>query len=45
MKESYREKMKAYVENGGTLAATFRTSVKNEDNTGYTESLPAGRCV
>lgn len=42
MKESYREKMKAYVENGGTLAATFLTSVKNEDNTGYTESLPAG---
>ncbi len=31
-----------YVAEGGTLAATFLTSVKNEDNIGYTDVLPAG---
>ena len=42
MRESYRQKMKEYVKNGGTLIATFLTSVKNVDNTGYIENLPAG---
>lgn len=42
LRKEYREKFKAYVSNGGTLIATFLTSVKNEDNVGYTESLPAG---
>lgn len=42
MQESYRQKMKEYVKQGGTLVATFLTSVKNVDNTGYIESLPAG---
>ena len=39
---SYRDKIRHYVENGGTVLATFLTSVKTVDNTGYTESLPAG---
>ena len=42
LRKEYREKLKAYVEKGGTLVATFLTGVKNEDNVGYTESLPAG---
>jgi beta-galactosidase len=37
-----RSKFHSYVEQGGTLLATFLTSVKNRDNRGYTESLPAG---
>ena len=40
--KEYREKFKSYVEAGGTLLATFLSSAKNEDNVGYTESLPAG---
>lgn len=42
LRKEYRDKMKEYVRQGGTLFATFLTSVKDEDNTGYTESLPAG---
>lgn len=42
LRKEYREKLKDYVRNGGHLIATFLTSVKNEDNVGYTESLPAG---
>ncbi len=38
----YRDKLKDYVARGGHLMATFLTSVKNEDNVGYTETLPAG---
>lgn len=38
----FQKKLKDYVENGGTLLATFLTSAKNEDNVGYTDSLPAG---
>jgi beta-galactosidase len=37
-----RHKLKNFVQEGGVLAATFLTSVKNEDNIGYTETLPAG---
>lgn len=37
-----QEKFKKYVSNGGTLIATFLTSVKNEDNVGYCDVLPAG---
>ncbi len=37
-----REKLKQYVKQGGTLLATFLTGVKNEDNVGYTDTLPAG---
>jgi Beta-galactosidase len=35
-------KLKAYVANGGTLIATFLTSVKNKDNVAHQQSLPAG---
>lgn len=42
LKKEYREKLKTYVKQGGRLIATFLTSVKNEDNVGYTQSLPAG---
>jgi beta-galactosidase len=37
-----RPKFHDYVKKGGTILATFLTSVKNRDNVGYTESLPAG---
>lgn len=40
--ESMRRKIKKYAENGGTVVCTFLTSVKNEDNAGDTQSLPAG---
>lgn len=40
--EAFQKKVSTYVEEGGTLLATFLTSVKNEDNVGYTTSLPAG---
>jgi beta-galactosidase len=42
LKKTYRKKLKDYVKQGGILIATFLTSVKNEDNVGYTETLPAG---
>ncbi len=42
MKRSVQEKLRSYVEQGGILITTFLTSVKNEYNTGYTDSLPAG---
>lgn len=38
----FQDKLRRYVENGGILLATFLTSAKNEDNVGYTDSLPAG---
>jgi beta-galactosidase len=37
-----QERLKKYVAEGGILIATFLTSVKNEDNVGYTDILPAG---
>ena len=42
MPPNQQEKVKRFVEQGGTVVATFLTSVKNEDNVGYTQSLPAG---
>lgn len=42
LEEKYREKLKAYVSQGGILIGTFLTSVKNKDSVGYTETLPAG---
>ncbi len=42
LSQEHQKKLGQYVERGGTLVATFLTSVKNEDNVGYTESLPAG---
>lgn len=42
MSPEQQEKVRHYVEQGGTVVATFLTSVKNEDNVGYTQSLPAG---
>lgn len=42
MTQATQEKIRGYVEQGGTVVATFLTSVKNEDNVGYTVSLPAG---
>lgn len=38
----FQQKLRDYVEQGGVLLATFLTSAKNEDNVGYTDSLPAG---
>lgn len=40
--EQDKERLKTYVQNGGNLVATFLSSVKNRDNIGYTETLPAG---
>lgn len=40
--EEQRDKVRAYVKNGGTVLSTIVTSVKNADNIGYTETLPAG---
>lgn len=42
LREEYRRKLKDYAAGGGCLIATFLTGVKNGDNVGYTESLPAG---
>jgi len=42
LRREYREKIKNYVRSGGTVLATFLTSVKDEHNTGWIESLPAG---
>ncbi len=42
MPNRMRDKLKAFVQNGGVLVATFLTSIKNKDNIGYTETLPAG---
>lgn len=42
MSRRQQERVRSYVEQGGTVIATFLTSVKNEDNVGYTDSLPAG---
>lgn len=42
IREKYRRKLKDYAAGGGCLIATFLTGVKNGDNVGYTESLPAG---
>jgi beta-galactosidase len=42
LSQEHREKFIEYVKNGGTLLATFLTSVKNKDNIGYTDTLPAG---
>lgn len=39
---AFQMKLRRYVESGGILLATFLTSVKNKDNVGYTETLPAG---
>lgn len=37
-----REKLRRFVKDGGVLLTTFLSSVKNEDNVGYTQTLPAG---
>ncbi len=42
LSEKHRDKLKKYVNDGGCLVATFLTSVKNKDNVGYTDTLPAG---
>ncbi len=42
MSQEEQEKVRRFVEQGGTVVATFLTSVKNKDNVGYTTSLPAG---
>ncbi len=42
MTKKMQEKCRQFVENGGTLLMTFLSSVKNEDNIGYTTPLPAG---
>lgn len=42
MSRQQQNKLRAYVENGGTAIATFLTSVKNPDNVGFTDPLPAG---
>ena len=40
--EAQRQALRDYVAAGGTLLASFLSSAKNEDNVGYTLSLPAG---
>lgn len=42
MSRKIQQKLTDYCKNGGTLLATFLTSVKDEYNTGYTDTLPAG---
>lgn len=42
LSQAHQEKIREYVKQGGTVAATFLTSVKNKDNVGYTDVLPAG---
>ncbi len=42
MSREIQQKVRRFVENGGTVVATFLTSVKNTDNVGYTDTLPAG---
>lgn len=42
LQEKHRDRLKTFVKNGGVLLTTFLSSVKNEDNNGYTEPLPAG---
>lgn len=37
-----QKKIRDFVNQGGTVLATFLTSVKNTDNVGYTDVLPAG---
>ena len=39
---AFQEKCKEYVQKGGLLLSTFLTGDKDEYNTGYTTSLPAG---
>lgn len=42
LEEDKREKFRSFVREGGVLLATFLTSVKNGDNVGYIQTLPAG---
>ncbi|MGI5898523.1 MAG: beta-galactosidase [Christensenellales bacterium] len=42
MTDETKAKVREFVQNGGTVLATFLTAVKNEDNVGYTDSLPSG---
>lgn len=42
MSKQTQAKLREFVKQGGTVVATFLTSVKNEDNVGYTSVLPAG---
>ncbi len=42
MSEDIQKKIENFVKDGGTVIATFLTSVKNQDNVGYTTTLPAG---
>lgn len=42
MTKAIQNKVKKFVEEGGSVVATFLTSVKNEDNVGYTDTLPSG---
>ncbi len=41
LSEERARALKEYVASGGLLISTFLTSVKNEDNVGYTSPLPA----
>lgn len=42
LEQETAERLRSYVKQGGILISTFLTSVKNEDNLGYTAPLPAG---
>lgn len=42
MSRAAQKQVRDFVEQGGTVIATFLTSVKNTDNVGYTDVLPAG---
>ena len=42
LSEKMKQKLKTYVENGGTVLSTFLCGAKNTDNAGIAESLPCG---
>ena len=42
MDEEHKERLKAYVKNGGVLVSTFLTGIKDRYNTGIPDSLPCG---
>lgn len=42
MSEEFKNRLKQYVKNGGVLLSTFLAGLKNEYNTGISQSLPCG---
>lgn len=42
MSEKFKDDLKSYVRNGGTVLTTFLAAVKNRDNVAINETLPCG---